>query len=49
MFVGVAIFLFLAWAFGVFAVHMTGWLIHVLIVVAVIAFIAHLLERKRGV
>jgi hypothetical protein len=41
MFIGIAIILLLAWVFGFVVFHVSYWLIHLLIVVAVISLIVH--------
>jgi hypothetical protein len=39
----------LAWILGFFAFHVTVGLIHVLLVLAVISFVAHLFTGRRSV
>ena len=41
--------LFVLWLLGFFAFHVAGGLIHLLIIVAVIALIAHLFRGRRVV
>ena len=39
-------FVFLVlWLLGLFALHVTGWFIHVLIVLALVSFVVHLARR----
>lgn len=47
MLLTIAVILFLAWALGLFAFHVAGGLIHILLVIAVIAIIVHFV-RGRG-
>ena len=44
-----AIILVIAWALGFFAFHVAGGLIHLLLVVALIVFIANLVSGRRTV
>lgn len=43
-----AIILVVAWALGFFAFHVAGGLIHLLLVVALIAFVWHLVSGRRA-
>jgi hypothetical protein len=49
MLLTIAIILFVAWILGFFAFHVTVGFIHLLIVLAVIAFVAHLFTGRRSV
>jgi hypothetical protein len=49
MLLTIAIILFVAWVLGFFAFHVTAGFIHLLIVLAVIAFVVHLLTGRRSV
>ncbi|HEY4347668.1 MAG TPA: lmo0937 family membrane protein [Gaiellaceae bacterium] len=40
----IGVILLIAWALGLFAFHVTGALIHVLVVLALISFIFHVLR-----
>ena len=42
-----AIVLFVLWALGLFAFHVTTGLIHILVVLAVIAIVLHFVRGKR--
>lgn len=42
MILTIAIVLFLLWLLGFVALHVTAWVIHLLIVLAIIAFIVHI-------
>jgi hypothetical protein len=44
MLLTIGIILLIAWALGLFAFHVTGALIHVLIVLALISFVFHVLR-----
>jgi hypothetical protein len=44
-----AIILVIAWALGFFAFHVAGGLIHLLLVVALIVFVANLVSGRRTV
>ena len=46
MFLLLFIFLMLMWIFAFLAFHVTGGLIHLLLIIAVIALIAHLFMRR---
>ncbi len=48
MLMTVGIVLFVLWALGLFAFHVTTGFIHILIVLAVIAIVMHLLRGKRS-
>jgi uncharacterized protein DUF5670 len=48
MLLGLAIVLAIAWLLGFVAFHVTSYAIHLLIVVAVIAAIAHFFTNRRG-
>jgi Family of unknown function (DUF5670) len=41
MFIGIGIVLLLAWVFGFVVFHVSSWLIHVLIIAAVVSFVLH--------
>lgn len=49
MFLTIALILFVAWALGLFAFHLAGGLIHILLVVAVIAIIVHFVRGRSAV
>jgi hypothetical protein len=49
MFLTIAIILFVLWALGVFAFHVAGGLIHIILVIAVIAIIWHFVAGRRAV
>ncbi len=44
MFLGLAVLLLLAWVFGFFVFHTAGFLIHILIIFAIIAAVFHFLR-----
>lgn len=44
MFIGLAVLLVLAWIFGFFVFHAAGFLIHILLVIAVISIVFHFLR-----
>jgi len=46
MFLGLAILLVLLWLGGFFVLHISSFLIHILLIVAVISLIAHLFSGK---
>lgn len=46
MLMTVAIVLFVLWALGLFAFHVTTGLIHILVVLAVIAIVLHFVRGK---
>jgi len=45
MLLALGVILLIAWMLGLFAFHVAGGLIHLLVVLAVIAFIVHLFRR----
>ncbi len=45
----IAIILFILWALGLFAFHVGGGLIHILLVIAVIVIVYQLLTGRRAV
>jgi hypothetical protein len=45
----IAVILIIAWLLGMFAFHVTGGLIHALLVIAVIAVIIRLLQGQKPV
>jgi hypothetical protein len=47
MWIGIAILLLLLWAGGFFAFHVAGFLIHVLLILAVVSFIIHFITGRR--
>jgi Family of unknown function (DUF5670) len=47
MLMTIGIVLLVLWALGLFAFHVTSGVVHVLIVLAVIAFVMHLVRGKR--
>jgi hypothetical protein len=47
MWIGIAIVLLLLWAGGFFAFHVAGFLIHILLICAVVAFAIHLIAGRR--
>ena len=47
MLVAIAIILVILWALGFFVVHIGGGLIHILLVIALIAFIYNMLVGRR--
>ena len=49
MLLTIGVILLILWALGFFAFHVAGGLIHLLIVLAVIAFLVHLLTGRRAV
>jgi hypothetical protein len=49
MLMTVALVLFVLWALGLFAFHVTTGFIHVLIVLAVIAIVMHLVSGNRRI
>jgi len=49
MFLGIAIILAILWVILFFAVHVTSFFIHILIILAVISLIAHLFTGRRAV
>ncbi len=49
MFATLGVILLIAWLLGLFAFHVTGGLIHLLLVIAVIAIIWHFVSGRRTV
>jgi hypothetical protein len=49
MFFGLAVILFLAWAFGFLVFHVAGGLIHLLILLAVISVVVHFARGRSSV
>jgi hypothetical protein len=49
MLLAIGVILLILWALGFFAFHVAGGLIHLLIILAVIAFIVHLFTGRRAV
>jgi len=49
MFLGIAIILAILWVILFFAVHITSFFIHILLILAVISLIAHLFTGRRAV
>jgi hypothetical protein len=47
MLLTIALILFVLWALGLFAFHVGGGLIHLLLVVAVIVIVLHLFRGRR--
>ena len=47
MWIGIAILLLLLWAGGFFAFHVAGFLIHILLILAVAALILHFVTGRR--
>jgi hypothetical protein len=47
MLLTIALILFVLWALGLFAFHVGGGLIHLLLVIAVIVIILHLFRGRR--
>lgn len=45
LFLGLFVLLFLAWIFSFFVFHITGGLIHILLILAVISIIVHFARR----
>jgi hypothetical protein len=45
----IAVILIIGWLLGMFAFHVTGGLIHALLVIAVILFLIKLLGGRRGI
>ena len=48
MWIGIAILLLLLWAGGFFAFHVAGFLIHILLILAVVSFVIHLITGRRA-
>jgi hypothetical protein len=49
MLLAIGLILLVAWALGLFAFHVTGGLIHLLVVLAIVSFIVHLFTGTRRV
>jgi hypothetical protein len=47
MLIGLFIILFIAWLMGFVVFHVASWLIHLLLIIAVISLIAHFLRGGR--
>ncbi len=47
MLAAIAIILLIAWVLGLVAFHVTSGLIHIILVVAIIAFILHFITGRR--
>lgn len=47
MFIALAVLLLLAWIFGFVVFHVTAFFIHILLILAIIAFVAHFLRPRR--
>jgi Family of unknown function (DUF5670) len=47
MWIGIAILLLLLWAGGFFAFHVAGFLIHILLILAVVSLILHFVTGRR--
>jgi hypothetical protein len=47
MWIGIAILLLLLWAGGFLAFHVAGFLIHILLVLAVVSFVIHFITGRR--
>jgi hypothetical protein len=43
----IAIVLLIAWLLGLVAFHVTAWFIHLVLVIAIIAFILHFVRGRR--
>ena len=48
MWIGIAILLLLLWAGGFLVFHAAGFLIHILLICAVVAFIIHFITGRRA-
>jgi hypothetical protein len=48
MFLGIALFLFLAWIAAFLLFHVTVFFIHIILILAVISIIIHFVRRKRA-
>jgi hypothetical protein len=48
MWIGIAILLLLLWAGGFFAFHVAGFLIHILLILAVVSFVIHFITGRRA-
>ena len=49
MLLTIALILFVLWALGLFAFHVAGGLIHLLLIIAVIVIVLHLVRGRRAV
>lgn len=49
MLLTIGIILFIAWILGFFAFHLSAGLVHLLLVLAVVAFVVHLFTERRSV
>jgi len=49
MFLGIAVVLLVLWLLGFFAFHVANGLIHLLIILAVIAFVVHFIRGRTTV
>ncbi len=49
MFLTIALVLFVLWALGLFAFHVTAGIIHILLVIAVISIIYHFIAGRKPV
>jgi hypothetical protein len=47
MFIALGVLLLLGWVFGFFVFHVSSFLIHVLIVAALISFVVHVFARPK--
>jgi hypothetical protein len=47
MWIGIAIVLLVLWAGGFFAFHVAGFLIHILLILAVVSFVLHFVMGRR--
>jgi len=48
MWIAIAAFLFICWVFGFIVFHVAGFLIHLLLLVAIIALVYHFVRGRRG-
>ena len=48
MILALAVILFLAWLLGLVAFHVTGWFIHLLLVIAIVSVILHFVTGRRN-
>jgi hypothetical protein len=48
MILALGIILFVAWLLGLVAFHVTGWFIHLLLVVALVSVILHFVTGRRN-
>jgi hypothetical protein len=49
MLLTLGVILLIAWLLGLVAFHVTSWAIHLILVLAVIAFLVHLVSGRRRV